>query len=410
VESLFQEKVECDAGRGILPAQEIKEFIRLGRIRSTLDIGPKQIQPASIDLRLGPEALRVQASFLPGQSSTLLTKAQNLLVNRVDLTQPNGALFEPNIVYIVPLTEGLALPTDVRGIANPKSTTGRLDIFTRLITESGDEFDRVPKGYSGELYVEIVSRTFPVRIRRGMALNQLRFVRGNPAPAGDARLRELAKEDLRVAAEEEDQGKDAISRAQAAINRGWPITVDLQGDGSNIVAYKARKHTRPVELDKVNHYEVSEFWETITRPSSGHIILEPGGFYILASKRRVRVPPDHAAEMVPYDPAMGEFRVHYAGFFDPGFGYGAEGEIGGTRAVLEVRAYEMPILLEHDQLVGRLLYYRMADRPETVYGLKIGSSYQQQGLSLAKQFKREPHAAADGEATKPVFLQAELAG
>jgi dCTP deaminase len=399
VESLFQDRVECEVGRGILPAQEIKEFIRLGRIRSTLDISPKQIQPASIDLRLGPEALRVQASFLPGQSSTLLTKAHNLLVNRIDLTEPNGALFEPNIVYIVPLTEGLALPPDVRGIANPKSTTGRLDIFTRLITESGDEFDRVPKGYSGELYVEIVSRTFPVRIRRGMTLNQLRFVRGNPAPTGDARLRELAKEDLRVAAEEGDPG-------QAAISRGWPITVDLQGNGSNIVAYKARKHTRPVEFDKVNHYEVSEFWETITRPSSGYIILEPGGFYILASKRRVRVPPDHAAEMVPYDPAMGEFRVHYAGFFDPGFGYGAEGEIGGTRAVLEVRAYEMPILLEHDQLVGRLLYYRMADRPETVYGLKIGSSYQQQGLSLAKQFKREPHAAVP----KTTLLQAELAG
>jgi dCTP deaminase len=403
VESLFQEQVECEVGRGILPAQEIKEFIRLGRIRSTLDISPKQIQPASIDLRLGPEALWVQASFLPGQSSTLLTKAHNLLVNRIDLTEPNGALFEPNIVYIVPLTEGLALPPDVRGIANPKSTTGRLDIFTRLITESGDEFDRVPKGYSGELYVEIVSRTFPVRMRRGMTLNQLRFVRGNPAPAGDARLRELAKEDLRVAAEEGDPG-------QAVISRGWPITVDLQGNGSNIVAYKARKHARPVELDKVNHYEVAEFWETITRPSSGHIILEPGGFYILASKRRVRVPPDHAAEMVPYDPAMGEFRVHYAGFFDPGFGYGAEGEIGGTRAVLEVRAYEMPILLEHDQLVGRLLYYRMADRPETVYGLKIGSSYQQQGLSLAKQFKREPHAAADAEVQKTTLLQAELAG
>ncbi len=403
MESLFQERGEYEGGKGILPAQEIKEFIRLGRIRSTVDIDPKQIQPASIDLRLGPEALRVQASFLPGQSSTLLTKAQNLLVNRIDLTQPGGALFEPNIVYIVPLTEGLALPPDVRGIANPKSTTGRLDIFTRLITESGDEFDRVPKGYSGELYVEIVSRTFPVRLRRGMTLNQLRFVRGNPAPAGDARLRELAKEDLRVAAEEGDPG-------QAAISRGWPITVDLQGNGSNIVGYKAKRHTRPVELERVNHYEVSEFWETITRPDSGYIILEPGGFYILASKRRVRVPPDHAAEMVPYDPAMGEFRVHYAGFFDPGFGYGAEGEIGGTRAVLEVRAYEMPILLEHDQLVGRLLYYRMAERPETVYGLKIGSSYQQQGLSLAKQFKREPYAATDAEVPRIAVLQAELAG
>jgi dCTP deaminase len=403
VELLFQH-VDYEPGKGILPSQEIKEFVRLGRIRSPLEIGASQIQPASIDLRLGPEALRVQASFLPGQSSTLLTKAKGLLVNRVDLTHPDGALLEPNVVYVVPLTESLALPPDVRGLANPKSTTGRLDIFTRLITESGEEFDRVPKGYSGELYVEVVSRTFPVRIRKGMTLNQLRFVRGNPAPTGDARLRELAKENLRLADEEE--------AGQADINRGWPITVDLQGNGSDIVAYKARKHTRPVELDRINHYDPSEFWEVISRPASGYIILEPGGFYILASKRKVRVPPDHAAEMVPYDPAMGEFRVHYAGFFDPGFGYGTQGEIAGTRAVLEVRAYEMPILLEHDQLVGRLLYYKMAGTPERVYGAGIGSSYQQQGLALAKQFKRPVSTSSTTvtESPTPPLVQAQLAG
>jgi len=401
VELLF-ESVEYEAGKGVLPSQEIKDFIRLGRIRSPLEIGANQIQPASIDLRLGPEALRVQASFLPGQSSTMLTKAQNLLVNRIDLTHPDGALLEPNVVYVVPLTESLALPADVRGLANPKSTTGRLDIFTRLITASGDEFDRVPKGYFGELYLEVVSRTFPVRIRRGMTLNQLRFVRGNPAPTGDTRLRELAKENLRLAGEEDTQND---------IDRGWPITVDLQGNGSDIVAYKARKHTRPVELDQINQYEPSEFWEVISRPMSGYIILEPGGFYILASKRKVRVPPDYAAEMVPYDPAMGEFRVHYAGFFDPGFGYGSRGEIAGTRAVLEVRAYEMPILLEHDQLVGRLLYYKMAGIPERVYGSGIGSSYQQQGLALAKQFKRVAPAsgAAASDLPRTPMVQTQLA-
>lgn len=401
MELLF-ESVEYEAGKGVLPSQEIKDFIRLGRIRSPLEIGANQIQPASIDLRLGPEALRVQASFLPGQSSTMLTKAQNLLVNRIDLTHPDGALLEPNVVYVVPLTESLALPADVRGLANPKSTTGRLDIFTRLITASGDEFDRVPKGYFGELYLEVVSRTFPVRIRRGMTLNQLRFVRGNPAPTGDTRLRELAKENLRLAGEEDTQND---------IDRGWPITVDLQGNGSDIVAYKARKHTRPVELDQINQYEPSEFWEVISRPMSGYIILEPGGFYILASKRKVRVPPDYAAEMVPYDPAMGEFRVHYAGFFDPGFGYGSRGEIAGTRAVLEVRAYEMPILLEHDQLVGRLLYYKMAGIPERVYGSGIGSSYQQQGLALAKQFKRVAPAsgAAASDLPRTPMVQTQLA-
>jgi len=400
VELLFQQS-DYETGKGVLPSQEIKDFIKVGRIRSPLEVTPSQIQPASIDLRLGPEALRVQASFLPGQSSTLLTKANSLLVNRVDLTHPDGALLEPNAVYIVPLTESLALPADVRGLANPKSTTGRLDIFTRLITESGEEFDRVPKGYSGELYVEVVSRTFPVRIRRGMTLNQLRFVRGNPAPAGDSRLRELAKENLRLVDEEEP--------GQADINRGWPITVDLLGNGSDAVAYKARRHTRPVELDKINYYDPAEFWEVIPRPASGYIILEPGGFYILASKRKVRVPPDHAAEMVPYDPAMGEFRVHYAGFFDPGFGYGAGGEIPGTRAVLEVRAYEMPILLEDDQLVGRLLYYKMAGPPERVYGTGIGSSYQQQGLALAKQFTRTPASqSAAPEPRAPPLVQTQL--
>ncbi len=390
---LFPEETEIEFGKGVLPSQEIRQLIRTGCIRSPEAIGDNQIQPASIDLRLGREALHVQASFLPGQSCTLLTKATapDLFVNKIDLTGSTPALLHPGYVYIIPLMESLALPPDVQGIANPKSTTGRLDILIRLITESGNEFERVPRNYSGQLYVEVITRTFPIRIRAGMTLNQLRFVRGTTAPTGDSTLRKL--DDL-VADDRNGNGA-----GQTAINRGWPITVDLEGnDPSAVIAYQARKQDVPIELDKINYYNVADFWTPIMRPSSGRLVLQPDGFYLLASKRPIRVRPDQAGEMVPYDPTMGEFRVHYAGFFDPGFGYGVQGEISGTKAVLEVRAtHEMPVLLEDDQLVGRLNYYKMARIPDKLYGFAIGSSYQQQGLALSKQFRRESPPA-----TQPV--------
>jgi dCTP deaminase len=381
---LFPEIYDQEGGQGILPWQEIKRLVQIGRISATPEVQDSQIQPASIDLRLGPEAFRVKASFLRGRSATLLTKVHELLEGSpIDLTQPTPPLLEPRVVYIIPLLERLKLPGDIQGVANPKSTTGRLDIFTRLITECGDEFDHVPKEYSGELYVEVSSRTFPVRVRAGMKLNQLRFVRGTSARLGSGNLRELAKEQrLLYDAEGSPVEKNHIGD-------GVEITVDLEGDGcSGIVAYKAKASGQPIELDKVNYYDPADFWEAIPRPRDGRIILEAGSFYLLASKKRVRVPLDHAAEMVAHDPSMGEFRVHYAGFFDPGFGYGANGEIPGTKAVLEVRAYEVPILLEDDHLVGRLHYYPMAAIPNRVYGSSIGSSYQQQGLALSKQFKR----------------------
>ena len=379
---LFPEIYDQTGGPGILPWQEIRNLVRTGRVSATQEIPESQIQPASIDLRLGPVAYRVQASFLRGRSATMMTKVRELLHSTIDLTQPTPTVLEPGVVYIIPLLERLKLPDDVQGIANPKSTTGRLDIFTRLISECGDEFDHVPKGYSGELYVEVSSRTFPVRVKAGMKLNQLRFVRGASARLGSGNLRELSKEHCLL--------YDTAGPVTEHIGDGVVITVDLEGDQrSGIVAYKGRGSSRPLELDRVNYYEPADFWQSIPRPDNGRIILDPGGFYLLASKKRVRVPLDHAAEMVAHDPSMGEFRVHYAGFFDPGFGYGAGGEIPGTKAVLEVRAYEVPIVLEDDHLVGRLHYYRMAAVPDRVYGASIGSSYQQQGLALSKQFKRE---------------------
>jgi dCTP deaminase len=383
--SLFPEMYDEQRGNGILPWQQIKRMVETGRISASPEVSDSQIQPASLDLRLGRQAFRVRASFLRGRSATFLTRVHELLDSTIDLTLPTPQLLEPGVVYIIPLLERLNLPSDVQGVANPKSTVGRLDIFTRLITECGDEFDHVPRGYSGELYVEVSSRTFPIRVKAGMSLNQLRFVRGNSVRLGNGNLRELARKERLVYDAEGSPG-------QHHIGEGVEITVDLEGtDCSSVVAYRAksnRKSPRPIELEKVGYYDPADFWEAIPRPRDGHIILKTDGFYLLASKRRVRVPLDHAAEMIAHDPSMGEFRVHYAGFFDPGFGYGAKGEIEGTKAVLEVRAYEVDILLEDDALVGSLHYYPMAAVPDRVYGSSIGSSYQQQGLALSKQFKR----------------------
>jgi dCTP deaminase len=378
-QSLFPERLPT--GEGILPSQEILHFVQTGIIRSTHDIQENQIQPASIDLRLSREAYRVRASFLPGRSTTLLTKAtdKGLLTGKLDLTGPT--LLEPGVIYIIPLMESLDLPSDVFGIANPKSTTGRLDIFTRLITEHGDEFERVRRGYRGELFVEVISQSFPIVVQAGMTLNQLRFGRGKFIVAGDAKLKQLDQDELLIDADE--------SSGRFDIDRGLRITVDLSGNGSGIVAYQAKRFSPPIDLSKIDYHDVADFWQPIYKEDKRQYILEPGEFYILASKQRVRVPADLAAEMLPYDLATQEFRVHYAGFFDPGFGYGRDGEIPGTKAVLEVRANEMPILLEDDQFVGRLNYYNMSAKPSKVYGGTIGSNYQQQGLALAKQFRRD---------------------
>ena len=375
---------------GILPSQEILDFVHTGVI-SAPGIAEDQIQPASIDLRLSHQAYRLRASFLPGRATPLLDKAAaiGMLNQTMDISSPT--LLEPGVIYVIPLMESLALPSDVFGIANPKSTTGRLDIFTRLITEHGDEFERVPRGYHGRLYIEVVSQTFPIVVQAGMKLNQLRFGRGKLVVAGDARLKQLDQDSLLLAGDEYGPQPNLI-------NRGLRVTVDLQGLGSDVVAYKAKRFSPPIDLGKIDYYDVADFWTPIYRNSKLQFVLEPNEFYILASRQRVRVPADLAAEMLPYDLATQEFRVHYAGFFDPGFGYGRQGEIPGTRAVLEVRASQIPILLEDDQFIGRLHYFNMTAKPDKVYGGVIGSSYQQQGLALSKQFKRAQQPRCDDQA------------
>ena len=538
---------------GILPDQQIEEMIREQQILAKTKIEPGQIQPASMDLRLGRIAYRVRASFLPGKETTVDTRVKDLKMHEIDLSKP--AVLEKGCVYIVPLKEELRLPAQISGRVNPKSTTGRLDVFTRLITDYGPEFETVGAGYSGPLFVEVVPRAFSVLVHEGTRLNQIRFTRGEPRPSVK-KLKELAETETLSYLEDDSPGEAVIHRKglwisidlegkngseiigykakphtplidldkvncydpldfwdpirrpglrnlilnpgdfyiltskqkvrvpaqisgrvnpksttgrldvftrlitdygpefetvgagysgplfvevvprafsvlvhegtrlnQIRFTRGEPrpsvkklkelaetetlsyleddspgeavihrkglwISIDLEGkNGSEIIGYKAKPHTPLIDLDKVNCYDPLDFWDPIRRPGLRNLILNPGDFYILTSKQKVRVPAQYAAEMVAYDPSVGEFRIHYAGFFDPGFGYGND-DIKGTHAVLEVRSHEVPFLLEDGQMVGRLIYERLLGRPQKIYGTGIGSSYQKQGLSLSKQFRR----------------------
>lgn len=362
---------------GILPAQQLRGLIEEGRIRASVPMDEAQVQPASLDVRLGPVAHRVQASFLPSRSTSVSGRLQDLGMHVMDLSRP--VVLERQCVYLIPLLEELDLPTEYAGRANPKSSTGRLDVFTRLLTEHGEEFDLIPNGYRGPLYLEVVPRAFSVVVRQGCRLSQVRFLKGNPR-ATDSQLTERHNaETLLYSADD--------APAAALISNGLWVSVDLRpAEGTGVVGYRARPHAPAVDVERIGAYDPRDFWEPIVPGESGYLILNPGDFYILASKERVSVPPDMAAEMVCYDSSVGEFRVHYAGFFDPGFGYGGD-DLHGTRAVLEVRSHEVPFLLEDGQRVGRLLYERMLSLPDKLYGLAIGSSYQRQGLALSKQFR-----------------------
>lgn len=356
--------------------QALERMVASGQIRVHAPLLPDQIQPSSIDLRLGPEAYRVRASFLGAGGSTVSKKLEQYRLHTLDLSRP--AVLEKGCVYIVPLLEELSLPPEISGKANPKSSTGRLDIFTRLITDEGRQFEIVPPGYKGRLFAEIVPRTFSVVVRQGDRLSQLRLFQGEYRPS-DALLRELGNTEHLVYRD------DAVEEPH--IHDGLRLSVDLAGiDGSEIIGFRARKHAPLIDVTKIGFYDPSDFWDPIRRNSSRSLILDPEDFYILASREKVRIPSQYAAEMVPYDPTIGEFRIHYAGFFDPGFGYGS-GEIAGTRAVLEVRSHEVPFILEDGQVVASLVFEKLLERPRVLYGEGIGSSYQKQGLKLSKHFR-----------------------
>ena len=373
---------------GVLSSQEILELINKNVITSENGIEKDLIQPASIDLRLGIKAWRVPASFLPGKGNKVSSRLKDLAMHEFSLI--DGAVLECGCVYIVKLLENVSLTDNLTGIANPKSSTGRLDVFTRLIVDGAMEFEEVPAGYQGPLYAEISPRTFSVLVRTGSRLNQLRLRRGQSFTS-DKEM-EILQEHVGLV-----RNQDNINLPDK-IKNGVPLSVDLVGE-NGLIGYKARKHSMLIDIDKPNHYKRELFWEKITvedllyqggdyqnKKNQGSLILSPDAFYILASKEYVSVPSKYAAEMRAYDTKVGEFRAHYAGFFDPGFGLT---ELGAskTKAVLEVRSHDVPFLIEQDQTVCRLVYEPMANVPSILYG-EAGSSnnYQAQGLKLAKHF------------------------
>ena len=373
-----------DMTSGILPIQTLRSGLDSGWVAAGQPFVDGQLQPASLDLRLGARAFRVVSSFLPGPERTVEAKLAEMgaaeEMYELDLTKPT--VLERGCVYIVRLEEGLALPPDVSATASPKSSTGRLDVFTRLIVDRATAFEQVSAGYAGPMYLEIAPRSFSIVVRAGDRLNQIRFRRGD-TDTTDSQLRATHAADPVVFA-------DGAS-VDAVIERGLWVSVDLETRGDDPIAYRARRHAPLLDLAKIGAYNPLDFWEPILGDGAGRLILNPDDFYLLASREGVRVPPGYTAEMAPYDTAAGEFRVHYAGFFDPGFGHRPDGT-GGTTAVLEVRSHEVPFLLEHGQRVARLVYERLADVPEVLYGAGIGSNYANQRLALSKYFK--PFASA----------------
>ncbi len=373
---------------GVLSSQELKRAVEEGIIRADPPVEDHQIQPASIDLRCGPKAFRLVSSFLP-ENVPVLDRlhtpdiyGSDLVMYEMDISE--GGILERGSVYLIPLVEELNLPADVDGKANPKSTTGRLDIFARVITDNNPRFDEVPAGYRGRLFVEVLPRSFTIKIRAGVSLVQMRLRRGK-AVVGDTTLRRLnSKYSLLY------DGSKALPNREVRISNGLFMSVDLVGeDNGGIIGYKSKKNSHVIDLTRVNYYNAEDFWEPIYRNTKDTLILEPEEFYILASKERIRVPSGYAAEMVPYEVGSGELRTHYAGFFDPGFGYGSNGEVKGTKAVLEVRAHDVPFMVVHGQTFCKLFFEKMSSLPEKVYGPKIGSSYQYQTISLSKQFKKD---------------------
>ncbi len=366
---------------GVLPRQDIRKLVERNMVRSASgQFVESQFQPASLDLRLGERAYRVRASFLPGPERTVEQVLAELTQDEVSLAE--GAILERNCVYVVELMESLSgLPATISAFANPKSSTGRIDVFTRLIADRADAFDTVAGGYTGKLYAEISPSSFSIRVRQGSRLNQLRFRRRAGGQDEAAGFR-LSDRELREVHE-----RTPLVDGQVAIRNGLLFSILLAGDmEGEVIGYQAQRFTDVIDVDRVGGYAIDDFWTPIRARRDRRLILDPHQFYILASKEKLHIPPGFAAEMAPIDPTMGEFRVHYAGFFDPGFGVGADGA-PGSRGVLEVRSHEVPFVLEDGQVVGRLAFERMAAEPDALYGQIGTSNYQGQALKLSKHFR-----------------------
>ncbi len=374
---------------GVFPSQELNRAIEAGWVSSgDYRIRPESIQPASIDLRLGDFAWALRCSFLPDVASTVEEKTEGLAFQKIDLR--DGAVLERDRPYLVPLIEELALPEDVRAKANPKSSTGRLDVFTRVITDRHHRFDDIRAGYRGKLYLEVVPRSFAIQVKSGLSLNQLRLARGD-VRLGDGEIRDLQDEAPLLYT-----GSAPVPQSGLAVADGLFLSLDLSGPADRTVGYRAKKNSLPVDLSRVHAYRWTDYWDPVFPEPGGRVVLEPEIFYLLLSAEGVCIPPQIAAEMMAYDPTAGELRTHYAGFFDPGFGYDPEGRNHGSRAALEVRARDVSFMVEHRQPVCKLGLERMAAPAERLYGASLGSNYQGQVTMLSKHFE-EQQAGGGGD-------------
>jgi dCTP deaminase len=365
-----------------------REWITSGEYR----IRREAVQPASLDLHLGDHALALRCSFLPDVESTVTEKAGDLAFQRIDLR--DGATLERDRPYLIPLREELALPDTIRARTNPKSSTGRLDVFTRVITDRNHRFDEVPAGYHGRLYLEVVPRSYAIHVRAGLALNQLRIA-GGDARLGDDELLALHQQFPLLYLD-----SHPLRESELAISDGLFLSVDLaDGPAERVVGYRAKKNSLPIDLSQIRRYRWTDFWEPVYPEPGSRIVLEPEIFYLLLSAEGVCIPPEYAAEMMAYDPTAGELRTHYAGFFDPGFGYDSHGDRHGSRAALEVRARDVPFMVEHRQPICKLGFERLAAPPDVLYGRDLGSNYQGQVTMLSKHFREQ--TAGDGRGTVP---------
>jgi dCTP deaminase len=367
---------------GVLPSQRLREAVTRGTITAgDWRIPPESIQPASVDLRLGEYAWALRCSFLPDSGSTVEEKIEDLKFDKIDLR--DGATLERDRPYLVPLIEELRLPGEIRAKTNPKSSTGRLDVFTRVITDRNHRFDEIAAGYHGKLYLEVVPRSFAIRVKHGLSLNQVRLVHG------DARLSDRELEGVHEEFPLLYMDTHALRASELSLSDGLFLSLNISGSPENIVGYRAKRNSLPVDLEHIGKLKWQDYWDPVHPEPGGRIVLEPEVFYLLLSAEGVSIPPSYAAEMLAYDPTAGELRTHYAGFFDPGFGYSPARRKQGSRAALEVRARDVSFMVEHRQPVCKLAFERMAADPDVLYGQDVGSNYQGQETMLSKHFAEQ---------------------
>jgi dCTP deaminase len=368
---------------GVLPNQHIEKAISSGAISAPDDVPAANIQPASLDLRLGSVAHRIQCSFLPG-SHTVEERLGELSNYTVDLTGEEGGVLEVGLPYVIPLIERLRLPHGMRARANPKSSTGRADVFTRVITDHGPRFDDIRSGYAGGLYLEVVPLSFPIRVRRGLTLNQLRLSVGDSALSDAEIRREHADGPLLSVG-----GKPVLPK-KLHLSSGLFLGLNLRGSRARSVGWRARGSAPLLDMGRPRSFAPHMFWDKVHSEKGNRIVLQPNSFYLLMSHEAVTIPPHLAAEMAAYDPTSGELRTHYAGFFDPGFGYDADHPEAGSTAALEVRAHGVAFMIEHRQHVCKLTFEHMLEPPTMLYGDRgLGSSYQGQTETLGKHFRMD---------------------